>query len=88
MKDYIKNFIVEALKATLYSLIAAITTYGIFAAGTAISNKVKSVRKAKKEKKQAEKEAAKNKMRQLDVDDITKGDEPELSDTANKILKT
>ena len=44
MKDYIKNFIIEALKATLYSLIAAVTTYSVFAVGKAISNKVKSVR--------------------------------------------
>lgn len=88
MNDYVKKFIKEALTATAYSVIAATATYGVFAAGTAISNKVKSVRKAKKEKRQVEKEAAKNKMRQLDVDDIKKGDEPELSDTANKILKT
>lgn len=88
MNDYVKKFIKEALTATAYSVIAATATYGVFAAGTAISNKVKSVRKAKKEKKQAEKEAAKNKMRQLNVDDVATGEELELSDAANKILKT
>jgi len=88
MKDSIKNFIVEALQAMLVGVLTGFTTYGLLALIKAISNKVKSVRKAKKEKKLAEKEAAKNKMRQANVDDITTGEELELSDAANKILKT